>query len=169
MRRDTLLYGGAFVLFGGVVLWAAEAPPAVIGVAIALGAALLLVAAVTLRPAPMLLLVGRSATALEPVRRLVRGYRVRPCAGPSDGPCPVLLGRPCPAGPEPIAALVVRSAGERGPLAPCGRALRIPEIVIEEGSDRELEVRGPYARVGLERGSQEVRLALETMLLGRAA
>ncbi|GIU98915.1 MAG: hypothetical protein KatS3mg014_0531 [Actinomycetota bacterium] len=170
MRRDTLLYGGAIVLFGGVVLWAAQAPGQVIALAVVLAVALLLAAALALRPEATLLIVGeRPGEDLEPVRRVAEGYRVLRCPGPSDGPCPVLLGRPCPAGPEPAAALVVRHADERGPLAPCGQALSIPEVVIEEGSDRELEIQGRYARLGLDRGTEELDRALDRMLGRRAA
>lgn len=172
MRRDYLLYGSAIVLFGGVVLWASEAPWQVTAIALALAAALLLVAAATLRPAPTVLVVGeREDEDLTALRETIRreGFRLERCPGPGDGPCPVLHGRPCPAHGEPVAAVVVHHPGETGPLPPCGEAFRIPELVVEEESSRELELAGRYGRVGIERGPEAVLEALDRMLAGAAA
>lgn len=167
MRRDVLLYGSTIMLFGGVVLWASRAPWEVTAVALAVAATLLLAAAVALRPAPAVLLVGeREGEDLTALREAVRreGFRLERCPGPDDGLCPVLAGRPCPAHGEPVAAVVVRHPGETGPLPPCGEAFHIPELVVEEGSDRELEVVGRYGRIGLARGPEAAAYALDRML-----
>ncbi len=165
MRRETLLYGGAIVLFGGVVLWAAEAPWQVTTIALVLAGLMLVAAAALLRPAPTLLIVGEPAEGgLGPAGPALEGYRILRCPGPTRGLCPVLVGRPCPAGGAPDAAVVLRRPDEHGPLAPCGEALGIPQLVVEEGSDRELEVRGRYARVGSRRGPAEVERALDAVL-----
>ncbi len=172
MRRDVLLYGSAIVLFGGVVLWAAQAPWGVTAVALAIAGALLLAAAVSLRPAPTVLVVGeREGEDLTALRETLRreGFRLERCPGPADGPCPVLVGKPCPAHGEPVAAVVVHHPGETGPLPPCGEAFRIPELVLEESSDRELEVVGRYGRIGLAHGPDAAVRALDRMLAGRAA
>jgi hypothetical protein len=172
MRRDLLLYGSAIVLFGGIVLWAAQAPWQVTAVALAVAGALLLAAAIALGPAPTVLVVGeREGEDLTPLRETIAdaGFRLERCPGLWAGPCPVLAGKPCPAHGEPVAAIVVRHPGETGPLPPCGEAFRIPELVVEEDSDRELEVLGRYGRVGLGRGPAAAVQALERMLAGRAA
>lgn len=167
MRRDFLVYGGAIMVFGGVVLWASRAPWEVAAVALAVAAALLLAATITLRPAPTVLLVGeREGEDLTALREAVRreGFRLERCPGPDDGLCPVLAGRPCPAHGEPVAAVVVHHPGDTGPLPPCGEAFRIPELVVEEGSDRELEVLGRYGRIGLARGPEAAVRGLGRML-----
>lgn len=172
MRREFLLYGSAVVLFGGVVLWAAQAPWQVTAVALAIAAVLLLAAAVALRPAPTVLVVGeREGEDLTALREAIgrEGFRLEWCPGPDDGLCPVLAGKPCPAHGEPVAAVVVHHPGETGPLPPCGEAFRIPELVVEEDSDRELEVVGRYGRVGLARGPETAARALERMLARSAA
>jgi len=172
VRRDILLYGSAIVLFGGVVLWAAQAPWEVTAVALIVAGVMLLAAAVALGPPPTVLVVGeREDEDLAPLRETIRreGFRLERCPGPNDGLCPVLAGKPCPAHGEPVAAVVVHHPGETGPLPPCGEAFHIPELVVEEDSDRELEVVGRYGRVGLARGPEEAVRALDRMLAGAAA
>jgi hypothetical protein len=172
VRRDVLLYGSAIVLFGGVVLWAAQAPWQVAAIALAVAGALLLAAAFALRPAPTVLVVGeREDEDLTDLREAFRreGFRLERCPGPDDGLCPVLAGRPCPAHGDPVAAVVVHHPGQTGPLPPCGETFRIPELVVEEDSDRELEVVGRYGRVGLAPGPEAAVRALDRMLAGPTA
>lgn len=172
MRRDFLLYAGAIVLFGAVVLLATDASWEAILVAALVAVALLAVAALLVRPGPRLLVVGeRAEEDLEPLRRELRadGFELETCPGPESSACPVVSGRPCPAHGEPVAAVVIRHPGETDALAPCGEAFRIPELAVEEDSDREPEFVGRYGRVGLERGPQAVTEALDHLLEGSRA
>jgi len=92
MRREYLLYGAAVVLFGGVVLWATEAPWQAVALAAVAAAMLLVAGAVAVRPAPGLIVVGeRSGERLEPLHRALgqAGFDVEVCPGPENSPCPV--------------------------------------------------------------------------------
>lgn len=172
MRRDYLLYAGAIVLFGGVVLWAMDASWEATLLAAFVALALVAVAALLARPGPRILVVGeRSEEDLEPLRRELRadGFVLETCPGPGNSACPVISGRPCPAHGEPVAAVVIRHPGDRDALAPCGEAFRIPELAVEEDSDREPEFVGRYGRVGLVRGPEAVTEALDRLLEGTPA
>ena len=163
MRREYLAYGGVFLLFAGVVLWATEAPwqaGAILGGA----AAVLLVLSALARSAPTVLVVGeRPGERLETLHRALEeaGFDIEVCPGPENSDCPALHGRPCPAHCDPVAAVVVRHPDETTALAPCGEVLHVPEVAVEEDSNREIEVEGGYARVGIERGPEAVLDALE--------
>lgn len=172
MRRDFLLYAGAIVIFGGVVLWATDASWEAIVVTAVVAVALLAVAALLARPGPRLLVVGERADEdLELLRSELRadGFELETCPGPGSSACPVVSGRPCPAHGDPVAAVVIRHPGEADALAPCGEAFRIPELAVEEDSDREPEFVGRYGRVGLERGPEAVTEALDRLLEGTPA
>jgi hypothetical protein len=172
VRRDFFLYAGAIVLFGSVVLWATDASWEASVVVACVAIALLAVAALLARPGPRLLVVGeRAEEALEPLRRELRedGFVLETCPGPESSACPVVSGRPCPAHGDPVAAVVIRSPGDTDALAPCGEAFRIPELAVEEDSDREPEFVGRYGRVGLERGPEAVTEALDRLLEGSSA
>lgn len=167
MKRDLLLYGGVVVLFGGVVLWASDAPAAAVTIAVGAAFALLLGTLVLTRPTPTLLVVGeREGEDLEELHRELRedGFGLELCPGPENAVCPVLSGRPCPAHGNPVAAIVIRHPDQTDPLAPCGEAFKIAELAVEEDSNRELELVGRYGRVGLERGAEEVSAALDRLL-----
>jgi xanthine/CO dehydrogenase XdhC/CoxF family maturation factor len=157
VRTEFLLYGAVIVVFGGVVLWATDAPAEiVVGSAIAAGV-LLLGLAVLVDGRRRMLVVGETdeghplATAFE-----AAGYEVWECAGPENGPCPVDAGKPCPMHDRPGAAVIVRHEGGIRALAPCGKALHVPALAVEEGSDLEPEFAGRYARIGAERGTEAV-------------
>jgi len=172
VRRDFLLYGGATLLFGGVVLWATDASWEVVLVAGVIAIALLGVVALLARPAPRLLLVGeRAEEDLRALHRELRddGFFLETCPGPGNSACPVISGRPCPAHGDPVAAVVIRHRGEVEALAPCGEAFKIPELAVEEDSDRAPEFVGRYGRVGLERGPEAVTEALDRLLEGAPA
>lgn len=167
MRREYLMYGAIVVLFGGVALWATEAPWQAVALSAVAAALLLLAGAVSVRPAPALILVGeRSGERLEPLHRALgqAGYDVEVCPGPENSPCPAAHGRPCPAHGRPVAALVIRHPGQTDPLPPCGRALQIAELAVEEGSDRPPELEDGYGRIGIERGTTEVLGTLDRLL-----
>lgn len=167
MRREYLLYGAVFVVFGGVVLWATDAPWEAVAIAAGVALGLLLAAALLVTRAPTVLLVGATAdTQLELLDGMLRrgGFDVETCPGAQDGACPVLSGKPCPAHDRPVAAVVVRHPDETQGLAPCGEAFRIPELTVEEGSDRAPEFSGRYGRIGIERGSEAVSEALDRLL-----
>lgn len=172
MRRDYLLYGGVIVLFGGVVLWATDASWEAALLAAFVAVALLAVTALLARPGPRILVVGgRPEEDLEPLRRQLQadGFVLETCPGPRNSACPVLSGRPCPAHGEPVAAVVIRHAAGTDALAPCGETFRIPELAVEEDSDREPEFVGRYGRVGLQRGPEAVTETLDRLLEGSAA
>jgi len=165
MKREYLVYGAAIVVFGGVVLWATEAPWEAVAVAAGVAIGLLLAAGLIIKPSPTVLLVGSDGHQ-EQLSEMLRsgGFEVEVCPGPEDSACPVLSGKPCPAHGRPVAALVVRHPGDAQGLAPCGQAFRIPELAVEEGSDREPEFAGRYARVGLDRGPEVVSQTLDRLL-----
>lgn len=171
MKRDELLYGGAIVLFGGVVLWATDAPWEATAIAAVTAGLLLFAAAVLVRPAPDVLLVGEGAASLEVLDRALRrdGFEVQMCPGPGNSACPVLAGRPCPAHGDPVAAVVIRRLDDTSGLAPCGAAFHIPELAVEEASNRAPELVGRYGRVGIERGADAVTEALDRLLAGATA
>jgi len=167
VKRDYLLYGGVVVLFGGVVLWATDAPVEATAIAAVVALVLLLAAAVLVRPAPTILVVGeRAGEDLEALHRELRrdGFDLEMCPGPENSACPVLSGRPCPAHGNPVAAVVIRHRDETEALAPCGEAFKIAELAVEEDSNREPELVGRYGRVGLERGPEAVGDALDRLL-----
>ncbi len=167
MRRDYLLYAGATVVFGAVVLWASEAGWEITAIAAVVAVVLLLAAALTGGRTPTVLVVGeRDGERRDDLREALRtrGFRVEICPGPGNSPCPVTLGKPCPAHGSLVAAVVIRHPDETGPLPPCGEAFRIPELAVEGSSDRDLEVVGRYGRVGADRGPGAVTSALDRLL-----
>lgn len=168
MKREFLLYGAVIVLFGGVVLWATDAPWEAVAIAAGMALGLLLAAALLVRPAPTVLLVGATSNEqLELLSGTLRrdGFDVEVCPGPQDSACPVLVGKPCPAHGRPVAALVVRRPDDAQGLAPCGEAFRIPELAVEEDSDRAPELEGRYGRIGIDRGPEAVSETLNRLLV----
>ncbi len=168
MKREYLVYGAAIAVFGGVVLWATEAPWESVAVAAGIAIGLLLAAGLIVKPSPTVLLVGSDGRreVLEGVLRR-DGFQVEVCPGPEDSACPVLSGRPCPAHGRPVAAVVIRRQDDVQGLAPCGQAFRIPELAVEEDSDREPEFAGRYARIGIDRGVDAVSETLDRLLTTR--
>ena len=165
-RSEFTLYLGAIALFAGVVLWAQGVPPAVLAV---FGGLFLLLLAVFVwqvaRPRRVLVVgspspeLGRLDATLEAI-----GYEVRRCAGPSNRPCPVFQGHPCPMTDRPVAAIVFREQGEVGRYAPCGAAFGIPEVIVEEHLDAEPATVGRTTRVGANHGPEPVIVAMEKMI-----
>ena len=165
-RSELTLYLGAIALFAGVVLWAQGAPSWVLwvfGVVFVLLAGIFAWQAIRVRrvvvvgsPSPDL---GRLDATLEAM-----GYEVRRCAGPSNRPCPVFQGHPCPMTDRPVAAIVFRDEGEMGRYAPCGAAFGIPEVIVEEHLEAEPAMVGPMARVGADHGPDRVIITMEKML-----
>jgi len=155
------------VAFGAVLLWAEEAtwPVVVFGV---LAGLLLLALAWRAAHVPKVLVVGGDEAHLRELEDALEGvgYEVCTCAGPANRPCPVFQGRDCPLGERPVAALIYRPAGAAGRYAPCGRALRVPSVIVEEHLDAEPAVAGRVARVGLDRGPDRVVRTMEDLLAG---
>ncbi len=165
---DFLGYGVAVLLFGGVVLWAGDASVPIVITFLGLGVGLLFLMLVSVRRAPRVLLVGerQDAPALTVVEALAdAGYECCRCSGPENRPCPVLLGERCPAASHrPVAAVILRHPDDAGPLPPCGQALLVPTVTVEEGSPIAPEVVGRNARVGLALGPDPVLRTLEDVL-----
>jgi hypothetical protein len=165
-RSELVLYLATFVLFGAVLLWADEATWPVVTLFGAL--AVLLLGAMGWRAArvPKVLVVGMDSEDLEELDEALEfaGYEVCTCAGPANRPCPVFEGRPCPLGERPIAALIYRPEGATGRYAPCGRAFRIPAVIVEHRLEGEPAVVGAMARVGLDRGPDRVVRTMENLL-----
>jgi hypothetical protein len=136
MRNEYLGYGAAVLLFGGVVLWVDEAPAAVVITFFGLSVALIAVMLASLPTRPKVLLVGERPG--DPAVELIEafgkaGYGLCRCYGPSNRPCPVLLGMACPAWSDrPAAAIIMQGEGEGKPLPPCGSALMVPSMVVQE-------------------------------------
>ncbi len=172
MKAEYLLYGAAIVVFGAVVLWAADAPGAAVVLALVVAGGLLAAAGLLVRPSPTVLLVGqRPGEDLGALEAALRrdGFQIQTCPGPENSACPATVGKPCPAHGGPVAAVVLRHPDEAVGLAPCGQALRIPELAVEVSSERELELAGRYARIGLERGPEAAAEALDRLLAGAPA
>lgn len=166
MKGEFLLYLGTFALFAAVLLWADEADLALIIVAGGLFAAILGFAAWQIRRSQRVLVVGSVSAQTQQLEEAVEraGYEVCWCAGPSNRPCPVFRGEPCPLHDRPAAAIVFRAEGERGRYAPCGEALRVPEIVVEEHLDAPPERVGSMMREGFDRGPDRVVRDMEQLL-----
>ncbi len=166
VRSELVLYSGTFVLFAGVLLWADEATLPLVLIGGGLLLVLIAVAAWQIRGVQRVLVVGQRSEQVERLEDAVEraGYEVCRCGGPSNRPCPVFRGRPCPLAERPLAAIVYRADGERGSYAPCGAAFRIPEVIVEEHLDAEPASLGRMARMGLDRGSDGVVREMELLL-----
>ncbi|HZD78517.1 MAG TPA: hypothetical protein VE646_00540 [Actinomycetota bacterium] len=173
-RDEYLGYLAVIVGFGAVVLWAEEVNPSVVA-ALAVAAALLfLVMLANIARTGEVLLVGDRRDA--PVQLMEEildeaGYEVRRCQGPDVRSCPVDVGDPCPVHCRALAAVVVGWSGGAGVRAPCGRALHVPALVVEEDTAAEPQIttvidegweRRGY--VGWERGPEAVVGTLDRIL-----
>lgn len=168
LRNEWVMYLGVFLLFAGIVLVADRASGPLIAVFFVGAAALLLIMLAGLRrPSPILLVGERGAAPVEPLENALdeAGFEIWRCAGPSNRPCPVFLGERCPLSERPAAAVICRDAKDTSPIAPCGRALLVPALAVETGSARELEFAGRDARIGWDRGPDEVIHVLENLLV----
>ncbi len=165
MRRvpDLILYLAVFVLFGSVLLWVQSADWTVIVFGGAAAMVLVALAAVAGRRRPVLL-VGDASERVASIGAALEedGYDVCSCAGPSNRPCPVLRGRPCPLGERPMAAVICHADGR--PYAPCGVEFRIPFVVVEELLEGEPERFGSAARVGPGESSERVVSRMRELL-----
>lgn len=165
-RSELVLYSGTFVLFAGVLLWAGDATLPVVLIAGGLLVVLIGVAAWQVQRVPRVLVVGQRSAQVDRLEDAVEraGYEVDRCGGPSNRPCPVFRGRPCPLAERPLAAIVYRADGEHGRYAPCGAAFRIPEVIAEEHLDAEPAIIGRMVRIGFDRGSDRVVREMEQLL-----
>lgn len=165
-RSELVLYLATFVVFGAVLLWAGEATRSIVVVFGVLAGLLLLVLAWRAAHVPRVLVVGTDEDRLRDLDEALEaaGYEVCTCRGPANRPCPVFRGRDCPLGERPVAALIYRPAGAAGRYAPCGRALHVPAVIVEEHLDAEPTVAGRMARVGLDRGADRVVRTMEDLL-----
>jgi len=163
-RTELILYVGVFVLFGAVLVWVQDATWQTAAFAAVLALALVVLMGASLGRRRTVLVVGEG----DPVERIDQalegaGYEVRACAGPGNRPCPVLQGRSCPLEERPLAALIYRPrAGAR--FAPCGTALHVPAVIVEERPDVEAAVEGSFARVSLEGGTGGVIRTMERLI-----
>ncbi|MFB3738951.1 MAG: hypothetical protein ACE14W_08295 [Candidatus Velamenicoccus archaeovorus] len=176
-RDEYLGYVAVIVGFAAVVLWAREVPPAVVA-ALATAAALLLLALLwNVRRTARVLLVGdreEEPVALMEERLDEAGFEVVRCSGPGVRTCPVELGRPCPVHGRQVAVVVVGRSDGAAVGAPCGRALHLPALVVEEDTEAEPEittvtdedVRGRRGYVGWRRGPETVVATLDRLLAG---
>lgn len=167
LRIEWVVYLGVFLLFSAVVLAADKASGPLIAVFFVGAAALVMIMLAGLRRPSRVLLVGeRDAAAVGPLAIALdrAGFEVWRCAGPSNSPCPVFHGERCPLSERPAAAVICRDAADASPVAPCGRALLVPALAVETGSARSLEVAGSEARIGWERGPDEVIHILEDIV-----
>ena len=164
-RTELVLYVVVFVLFGALLLWVGEATAAVVALFGAFSVALLVVTVASLKRRRAVLVVGEGSEVERIDRALERvGYDVCSCAGPANRPCPVFSGRSCPIGERPLAALIYHPAGAGARYAPCGAALRVPAVLVEERADAEPDVAGRYARVGFDGGTDRVIRTMEELL-----
>ena len=167
MRRGmVVLYLGTFILFGAVVLWAEQAAWPLVPLFGAFAVLLVVASAWGDGRRRTVLVVGERSGDVESIDRALEGagYVVCSCAGPGNRPCPVFQGRACPLGERPLAAVIYHPAGERGRYAPCGRALRVRALIVEEHLDTEAETVGPVARVGLDHDPDRVVRTMRDLL-----
>lgn len=166
LKNSQLLYLGSVALFAAVLLWAQDATLAAVLVTAGLLAGLLAFAAWQIRRAQRVLVVGRRSLQTDRLEEAAEraGYDVCWCGGPSERPCPVFLGNPCPLTERPDAALVFRATDERGRYAPCGSVFNVPEVIVEERLDAEPAPVGNMMRVGFERGPERVVSDLQHLL-----
>jgi hypothetical protein len=174
-RDEYLGYVAVIVGFAAVVLWAEEVAPAVVAALAAVAAFLLLVMLWNVARTARVLLVGDRSQ--EPVYLMEEtlddaGFEVRRCPGPGLRPCPVDIGRPCPIHGRSVAAVIVGPSDGPAVGAPCGRALHVPALVVEEDTSAEPQItkvtddgwqeRRGY--VGWERGPETAVRTLERLL-----
>jgi hypothetical protein len=123
---------------GAMVLWADGVSVGAVSPLIGLSVIVLLVAMWRWMRAPRVLLVSdhphQDGYELR-AEMDEAGFAIRSCPGPTDErPCPVHLGLPCPfrepAGRRPVAAVIRHHPGAAVP--PCGPALRIPVVRVED-------------------------------------
>jgi hypothetical protein len=165
-RTEFALYLLVVALFGGVVLWAEDATaPVVILFGVFVGLLAIAMVVFVTRPRTVLV-VGEPSDEVERIGRALEdaGYETCTCAGPANRPCPVLRGGVCPIRERPLAALIFHPAGARGRYAPCGPALRVPAVVVEERMEAEPVVSGRFAHVGLDRGADRVVRTMDDLL-----
>lgn len=96
------------------------------------------------------------------------GFGICTCAGPTYRHCPVLAGGTCPVQVGASAVVVFHPAGYAGPVPPCGLALGLPELTIEEASLLPPRIVGQQGQIGSERGVTEAVRTL-TALIGTPA
>jgi hypothetical protein len=163
---EFVLYLGVFVLFGAVLLWADKATWPVVAAFGGLTAILLVALVWQATRRRTVLLVGEPSDRVDRIGRALEeaGYEVCSCAGPGNRPCPVLLGRDCPISDRPLAALISRSVGDLAPPAPCGPALGVPAVVIQERTQAEPEIVGVFTPTGMERTAGRTIDVLEDLL-----
>jgi hypothetical protein len=165
MRRapDLILYLAVFVLFGSVLLWVQSAEWPLIAVGGFASLVLVGLAALGARRR-LVLLVGERSGRVDAIGAALEeaGYDVCSCAGPSNRPCPVLLGRRCPLSERPIAAMMCHPDGE--PYAPCGMEFRVPSVIVEERLDGTLRHEGAVARMGPHDGPARLVTRMQDLL-----
>lgn len=126
-------------------------------IALAVAALLLMVARVASTPKVLLVGEPRGVTFHDLRAELDEaGFAIVGCTGPEDHPCPVFEGQPCPVHSKPAAAVIFERAGYAAPHAPCGRALDVPALTLDENSDGGPD--GPEwdLSLGWRRGPREV-------------
>lgn len=174
-RDEYLGYMAVVVGFGAVVLWAQDVNPTVVMTLAAVAALLFFTMLANFARTARVLLVGDRHE--EPVYLMEEaldeaGFEVRRCPGPGVRSCPVDAGRPCPIHSPSIAAVIVGPSGGAAMNAPCGRALHVPALVVEEDTLAEPQITkvsddGWHERrgyVGWERGPETVVRTLERLL-----
>jgi hypothetical protein len=174
-RDEYLGYMAVIVGFAAVVLWAQEVSPAVVMALAAVAVLLLLTMLWNVGRTTRVLLVGDRDD--EPVYLMEErldeaGFEVRRCPGPGVRTCPVEQGRPCPIHGHQVAAVIVGRSDGAAVTAPCGRALHVPALVVEEDTPAEPEITTVIAEgarerrgyVGWERGPDTVVRTLDRLL-----
>lgn len=172
MRSDDALMGvvAATLGFGAVAMAAAGAGWLPVAAFAAISAVLLLMVLGRALVTPRVVLVGDPdgpaggrlggmTKALEDA-----GFAVRACPGPTHRPCPVLQGNPCPLLGGGSAVVVFHPATYSGPVPPCGLALALPQLTVEDRSNRDPDVKEGWARVGGDQGPEAAIATLRALL-----
>lgn len=156
--------------FGAIVVAAEGAHWAVVASFATLAALLCLAVLVKAVVTPRVVLVGDpdgpNGGRLQAITQALddAGFGVRSCDGPTHHPCPVLRGNPCPVHGHASAVVVFHPKSYSGPVPPCGEALGLPQLTIEDRSHREPEVNPRKAHIGGAKGPDAAIAALTTLI-----
>ena len=173
MRGSDLYLGlmATCLAFAAVVLRAGGMAWPGVGVPVVLAGALLIVMGWRSVHAEKVLVVGASKGGrLFRLRDAIdqAGFGTQSCPGPAVGPCPALQGEPCPVHGRLAAVVIDNSADYGGPVPPCGAALGVPALEVEEGSDLPPALGTRYGHIGGARGAVATVEALQAMLTAEA-
>lgn len=160
MRWFDLYLGllAAMMGLGAAIAWTAGASGYAIVAFLVIGVAFLAAMAYRASTAETVLLVGpQRDVAIDALERELdrAGFAVATCEGPSERPCPVFHGQPCPIRATLSATMVWSPSGYDGPAPPCGFVFGVPTVTMHQGLESEPWRSNGDAHVGSTHGAVE--------------